>query len=160
MCLKPYPLRFRIPEIDRTYELIDLNLPEERDYICLESLDFIKDKNNLKIVNIIQLIDEEINIGRNKYNDIIDDDISVSRDHAVLKYNKYNKTLFLENKNGRYGTLVLVRGNIKINEEKTFFQIQNTHISMELTKKKNFDKIGKESFQFNIIYDNFKDNQC
>ena len=25
---------------------------------------------------------------------------------------------------------------------------------MELTNKKNFDKIGKESFQFNAIYDN------
>ena len=78
----------------------------------------------------------------------------MSREHAVLKYNKYNKSLILENKYGRYGTLVLVRGNIKVNKEKTYFQIGNTHISMELTNKKNFDIIGKESFQFNIIYDN------
>ena len=28
---------------------------------------------------------------------------------------------------------------------------------MELTNKKNFDKIGKESFQFNVIYD-YNDN--
>ena len=154
ICLKPYQLRFRIPEFNKTYELIDLNLPEELDYICLESLDYIKDKNNIKTVHIIQLKDQEINIGRNNYNDIIDNDISVSREHAVIKYNKYNKSLFLENKNGRYGTLILVRGNIKVNKEKTFLQIQNTHISMELTNKKNFDKIGKESFQFNVIYDN------
>jgi len=154
ICLKPYPLRFRIPEIDRTYELIDLNLPEEKDYICLESLDYIKDNNNIKKVHIAQLIGEEIYIGRENYNDIIDDDMSVSRAHAVIKYNIYNKSLFLENRYGRYGTLVLVRGNIKVNEEKTYFQIQNTHVSMKLTKKKNFDKIGKESFQFNVIYDN------
>ena len=131
-CLKPYQVRFRIPEFDRIYELIDLNLPKETDYICLESLDYIKDNNNIKKVYIVQLNDEEIKIGRNNYNDIIDEDISVSSDHAVLKYNKNNKSLFLENKNGKYGTLVLVRVNFKVNEEKTYFQIGNTHISMEL----------------------------
>jgi len=88
----------------------------------------------------VQLTDEEINIGRNNYNDIIDFDISVSREHAVLKYDKFNKHLFLENKGGKFGTLVLVRRNIKINEEKTFFQISNTHISMELSNEKNFEK--------------------
>ena len=108
ICLKPYKLRFSIPEFDRTYELIDLNLPKETDYFCLESLDFIKDNNNIKKVHIVKLNDEEINIGRANYNDIIDEDISVSSDHAVLKYNKNNQSLFLENKNGKYGTLVLV----------------------------------------------------
>ena len=104
---------------------------------------------------------EDIFIGRANYKDIIDDDISVSRNHAMIKYNKYNQSLFLENKNGTYGTLVLVWGNIKI-REKTYFQIGNTYISMEFTNKKHFDKIGKESFQFNIIYDNYEngyDNQ-
>ena len=164
ICLKPYKLRFRIPEIDRTYELIDLNLPEEKDYICLESLDYIKDNNNIKIVHIVQLIDKEIYIGRANYNDIIDEDPSVSREHAILKYNKYNQSLFLENKIGRYSTLIFIRGNIKVREEKTYVQILNTHISIELANKKNFEKIGKESFQivpYNIIYvkNNEDDNQ-
>ena len=55
--LKPYQLRFRIPQIDRTYELIDLNLPEEKDYIYFESLDNIKDNNNNNniIIHIAQL---------------------------------------------------------------------------------------------------------
>ena len=158
ICFKPYQLRFKIPEIDRIYELIDLNLPKETDYICLESLDFIEDNNNNKIVHIVKLIDKILFIGRANYNDIIVEDTSVSRDHALLKYNENNKSLFLENKNGKYGTLVLVRGNIKIREEKAYFQILNTHISMELAKKTNFDKIGKESFQFNVIYDNNDNN--
>jgi len=161
ICLKPYKLRFRIPEFDRTYELIDLNLPEETDYFCLESLDYIKDNNNIKIVHIVQLIDGEINIGRANYNDIIDEDISISRDHAILKYNKYNKSLFLENKNGKFGTLVLVRGNIKVNEEKTYFQIRNTKISMKLTNEKKFNSIDKESSNkilYNTIYEIDSDN--
>jgi len=124
----------------------------------LESLDYIKDNNNIKKVHIVKLTDKDFLIGRADYNDIIDEDTFVSRNHAVLKYNKYNKSLFLENRDGRYGTLVLVRGNIKVKEEKTYFQILNTNISMELTNTKKFDKIGKESFQFNVIYDNNDNN--
>jgi len=132
LCFRPYHLRFRIPEFDKTYELIDLSLPEETDFMCLESLDYIKDNQNIKILHMIRLIDKEITIGRQDYNDIIDSDISISREHAVLRYNNNNGTLFLEDKNSKYGTLVLVRGNIKIKEEKTFFQIGNTYISIEL----------------------------
>ena len=132
ICLKPYRLRFRIPEFDKTYELIDLTLPKETDYICLESLDYIKYNNNIKILHIVKLIDEEIAIGRQDYNDIIDNDISISREHAILRYNKNNGNLFLENTNGKFGTLVLVRGNIKITEEKNFFQSGKAYISTEV----------------------------
>ena len=131
-CLKPYHSRFRIPEFDKIYELIDLTFPEESDYICLESLNYIRNNENIKILYIVQLIDQEINIGRQDYNDIIDNDTSISREHAVLRYNKNNGNLFLEDRNGKYGTLVLVRGNIKIKKEKTFVQIGNTYISIEL----------------------------
>ena len=131
-CLKPYHSRFRIPEFDKIYELIDLTFPEESDYICLESLNYIRYNENIKILYIVQLIDQEITIGRQDYNDIIDNDTSISREHAVLRYNKNNGNLFLEDRNGKYGTLVLVRGNIKIKKEKTFIQIGNTYISIEL----------------------------
>ena len=122
ICLKPYQFRFRIPEFNRIYNLIDLILPKEKDYICIESLDYIKNNNNIKTFYVVKLNDEEITIGRKFNNDIIDNDASISREHYVLIYNKYNGNLFLENKNGKFGTLVLVRGNIKI-KEKTFFQI-------------------------------------
>jgi hypothetical protein len=137
ICLKPYRLRFRIPEFDKIYELIDLTLPEEIDYIYLESLDYIKDNNNIKMVHIVQLIDEEITIGRKDNNDIIINDISISREHALLRYDKNNGNLFLEDKNGKFGTLVLVRGNIKITEEKTYFQIGKTYMEVK-EEYKNF----------------------
>ena len=135
-CLKPYPLRFRIPEFNKIYKLIDFILPKETDYICLESLDYFKDKGVIKTLHIVQLIDEEITIGRNKNNDIIDYDSSISSEHAILRYNKNNGNLILEDKNGKSETLVLVRGNIKITEEKTFFQIGDTKISMKLKGNK------------------------
>ena len=136
ICNKPYHLRFRIPEFDKIYELIDLTLPEGTDYIGLESLDYIKDNNNIKTLHIVKLEDQEITIGKQESNDIIHYDISESTDYAVLRYNKSNGNLFLENKSEKFDTLVLVRGNIKIKEEKTFFQIGNTKISMKLTASK------------------------
>ena len=63
-------------------------MPKELDYVILESLDYIKDNGNIKTVHLVQLNDEEINIGRYDTNDIIDTDISVSRKHAIMKYNK------------------------------------------------------------------------
>ena len=132
ICLKPYHLRFRIPEFDKTYDLLDLSLPEERDYICLESLDYIKDNKNIKILHIIQLEDQKITIGRNNYNDIIDYDSSISREHAILKYIKNDGNLFIEDKNSKYGTLVLVRGNLNLTKKKTFFQIGNIYISINI----------------------------
>ena len=69
MCLTPYPTRFKISEFNKEYELIDLNLPEEYDYMILESLDFIKEKDdkkgNIKRIHVIQLTEDEIYIGRN-----------------------------------------------------------------------------------------------
>ena len=67
----------------------------------------------------------------------------------------------MENKNGNFGTLVLVRGNIKANEEKTYFQIRNTKISIELTSEKKFNPIDKESSNkilYNTIYEINSDN--
>ena len=132
ICLTPYPTRFRIKELDRIYDLIDLNLPEECEYVILESLDYIKDKDNIKKIHVILLTNEEINIGRNKINDIIEDNLTASRYHAVLKYNKEQGEVILENKSHTYGTLVLVKGNIKMKNKVINLQIGNSVISAQI----------------------------
>ena len=135
VCRKPYPLRFRIPEFDRTYELIDLNMPKELDYIILESLDYMRDYNNLKNIHIVKLKDNnDINIGRYDTNDIIDTDISVSRKHAILKFNKETGKLNLVNLSEKFGTLILIKGNIKMKEKKIQFQVGKSFIQANLTK--------------------------
>ena len=130
--MTPYPTRFRIKELNRIYELIDLNLPEEFDYMILESLDYIKDKDNIKKIHVIKLVDEEINIGRNKLNDIIEDNLTVSRNHAVLRYNKNQGEVILENNSNTYGTLVLVKGNIKMMDKVINLQMGNSVISARI----------------------------
>lgn len=131
-CLAPYPTRFKIEELNKIFYLIDLNLPEEFDYMILESLDYIKDRDNIKKIHVIQLLDDEIYIGRNSRNDIIEDNLTVSRNHAVLRYNKYRGEVILENKSQTYGTLVLVKGNIKMKNEEINLQIGNSLISARI----------------------------
>lgn len=135
ICLCPYPLRFRIPEFNKVYELIDINEPEEFNYLVLESLDYIKEKKNIKKVHFIKLTDEVIKIGRSHTNDIKDDDISISRSHCELKFDKDNGNVILENKSEKFGTLVLIRNNIKMNENEIKFQVGRSLISAKLCTK-------------------------
>jgi len=136
MCLTPYPTRFKISEFNKEYELIDLNLPEELDYMILESLDFVKEKDdkkeNIKRIHVIQLKDDEIYIGRNGMNDVIDEDLTVSRNHAILRYNRAEGEVVLENRSETYGTLVLIKGNIKMKKKNINLQIGNSFITANL----------------------------
>ena len=135
VCEKPYPLRFQI-QFDKnkepiTYYLIDgLELPEDTDYMILESLTYVKNKKNYKNIYVIKLTGDDITIGGNDKNDIIDTDISEY--HSVLKFNKETGNITLENKS-KYGTLVLVKNNIKlIDGKKIYFQVGNKFFSTNL----------------------------
>ena len=172
ICLAPYPVRFRIPKLDKIYEFVDLNLPEENDYLVLESLDYIKKNINLKTLYLIQLLDKEITLGRHSENDISIRDLTVSRFHAVLKYDKENGNLFLENKSEKFGTLVLIRGNLKIKEEKINFQIGRSYVTayidnqnknnIEIEHKKEFisnkEENKNEKVENNKEFDIFNEN--
>ena len=121
------------------YELIDLTMPSELDYIILESLDYIKDNANLKTVHMVTLTGDEIHIGRYETNDIIDTDISVSRNHAIMTYNKENGKLILENLSEKFGTLVLVKGNIKMKDKNIHLQSGKSYIIAKLGEDKNLN---------------------
>ena len=149
VCCKPYPLRFRIPEFDRAYELIDLTVPSEFDYIILESLDYIKDHNNLKTVHIVNLNEDEIKIGRNDENDIIDTDISVSRRHAILKFHKDTGKLNLINISEKFGTLILIKGNIKMKENDIHFQVGKSYIKAQLKDEDDSSKLNTNNLKKN-----------
>ena len=149
VCCKPYPLRFRIPEFDRTYELIDLTVPLEFDYIILESLDYIKERYNLKTVHIVYLNEDEIKIGRNDENDIIDTDISVSRRHAMLKFHKDTGKLNLINISEKFGTLILIKGNIKMKENDIHFQVGKSYIKAQLKDEDDSSKLNTNNLKKN-----------
>ena len=92
ICKTPYPFRFKIAGIEKPFELISLRKPIGRDYIILESLNQMKDNCNIKSIHVIELNNEDLIIGRGHESDIRINDISVSRNHAKLKYNKEDGT--------------------------------------------------------------------
>ena len=129
-CNTPYPLRFR-NERDKVYYLIDLEFPKSN-YIILESLNYYEKENLIKKVYVVEL-KERITIGKEKDNDIIDKNIS--RFHAVLKYNQEKGNIILENLSEKFGTLVLIKGNIKMKEKNIHFQVGKSLIKLNLVKK-------------------------
>ena len=135
-CTKPYPFKFIYK--DQEFELIDIERPsKDEDYIILESLTFIKNGNNIKNIFVVKLTEENLYMGRNDKesnieNDINDEEVTISRRHAILKFNKENGNLTLINK-GRYGVLVLIKDNVKLTaNENIFFQVGKTYVEAEV----------------------------
>ena len=85
----------------------------------------------------MELTGEDIKIGRNETNNIIDSDPTVSRFHVILKINQENGFVTLTNK-GTFGILVLIRNNLQIDIGQTvYIQVSKTNIKAEVSKNEN-----------------------
>lgn len=144
ICKTPYPFKFKLPSIDKPFELIELQKPTNCNYIILESLNQMKENCNIKSIHVIQLADEEITIGRGHESDVRINDISVSRSHAKLKYNSEDGTLLLRDLKSKFGTLVLLKKPLTIKERKIHLQIGRTYIEAWLMGMAEFEKLRKE----------------
>ena len=103
--------------------------------MVLESLDYYIDEKICKTIHIIKLTNENISIGRDPENDLIEKDISISRFHAVLKYNKMTSKICIVNKSKKFGTLVLIKKPLKILDEKIHLQVGRSYIIANLKLK-------------------------
>ena len=140
ICKTPFPTKFRIKGLDKTFELIDIDRPTEQEYLVLESLNQMKNNSNFKSIHVIKLTGEDIIFGRNKECDIYINDISVSRNHALLKYNVNDGKILIKDLKSRFGTLVLVQKPLKINDKKIHLQIGRTYIGANTMYSKKFYK--------------------
>ena len=150
ICKTPYPFKFKLNGIKKPFELIEIQKPEGCDYIVLESLNQMKEKCNFKSIHVIQLTGEELIIGRGHESDIRINDISVSRNHAKLKYNVENGTLSLRDLKSKFGTLILIKKPLKIKEKKIHLQIGRTYVEAWLMRMTEFEKIRREKRQKNL----------
>ena len=90
---------------NKLYKIIEFKI-DFKNYISFENLTLDKQKN--KFIYVINLDKKkDIKIGRGHEANIILSDISVSRVHCVL--NVYNKNVYLQDNEAKYGTLVLVQ---------------------------------------------------
>jgi hypothetical protein len=110
--------------------LIDIIRPNNKNYIILESLNQLKDNNNLKSIHVIVLEDQKITLGRGHESDVRINDISVSRTHAVLIFNQSTGRLCLRDLKSKFGTLALLKREIKVKEKKLHLQIGRTYLEV------------------------------
>jgi hypothetical protein len=138
ICKEQYPLKFKYKNENdsKIKNLIEeYKEPEDEDYMVLESLDYYIDEKICKTIHIIKLTNENISIGRDPENDLIEKDISISRFHAVLKYNKMTSKISIVNKSKKFGTLVLIKKPLKILDEKIHLQVGRSYIVGKLEEK-------------------------
>ena len=151
VCEEPFPLKFTIKYKDneiKEYCLIDgLDLPDDTNYLILESLTYIKEKKNLKNIFVIKLTNDEVTFGRHEKNDMVDSDITISRYHARIKYNPESGEVNIIS-TGKYGVLILVKKSLKMsNDEKVYLQVGKSFVTLEQSEinheKKENDEIEK-----------------
>ena len=93
--------------------------------MILESLSCTDEKyNNKKYIYVLKLTDDDLTIGSNDKNDIIDTDKSISEFHTVIKFNKETGNITLVNESN-FGTSVLVKNIKLIDDKKIYFQVGN-----------------------------------
>jgi hypothetical protein len=113
LCKSPYPYVFKSQ--GRKYRLADVQLPDSGNFLWLESLTF--EKNSSRIVHVIKPTNgtgkTEWKLGRGHESDLRVSDISVSRCHAILKYDSTDsKRFFIEDNLSKFGTLVLSNNGV------------------------------------------------
>ena len=104
----------------------------------------MKENCNIKSIHVIQLGNDELIIGRGHESDVRINDISVSRNHAKLKYNPEDGTILLRDLKSKFGTLILIKNPLLIKEKRIHLQIGRTYIEGWLMGMAEFEKLRKE----------------
>jgi pSer/pThr/pTyr-binding forkhead associated (FHA) protein len=98
---------------------VEADIPQDKNYLLLESLTF--EKNSSRMVHLIMPDAEKkiYKLGRGHESDVRVSDISVSRCHALVKFNDSTGRFYLEDNLSKFGTLVLSKGSIDLQPEMT-----------------------------------------
>lgn len=109
ICHQIYPYVFKAH--GRKYPLIDLRKPKDN-YIVLESLCLENSTSRMVQILMPLLSNQTFKVGRGIDQEIRVADVSVSREHAKIKFQQ-NK-FYLEDNLSKFGTVVLVKKQIEI----------------------------------------------
>lgn len=136
ICKTPYPYVFKTQ--GRKYRLVDVDLPKSGNFLWLESLTF--EKNSSRMVHVIKPTQggkTDFKLGRGHESDLRVSDISVSRCHAIIKYDsEQSQRFYLEDNLSKFGTLVLSNnGQVELEQDQTkAIQIGRSVISFTVKK--------------------------
>ena len=152
-CYNELPLKFKID--NKVYELFNLEKPQDsEEYLLFESLNYLtKYQDYEKSIHLVKLKGNDniikVTIGRdghNKDNDIKIEESSVSREHAIIEYDKNQRTLLLKNISKSSDSLILINNILEINENKINLQVGNTLVETNLVTGEIFQK-NKDNYK-------------
>ncbi len=120
---------------DVVHDLIEIDKPETN-HIIFENIR--KNNNKNRNIYLYRIGDKKsINIGSLDHSDIIIKDTSVSNNHAF--FHIINDSIYLNDNNSKYGTLVLIQNDILLLLNKTFsFQHKDILVVFKLKEKNCF----------------------
>ena len=121
-----------IRHLGKLYEILDFH-SEFDNYITLESLTL--DKHNNKYLYVVSLDDKNtIKVGRGRDSNLVLSDISVSRVHCL--FHRENKTIYIEDNDSKFGTLVLIQSPVVHIDENVplHFQVGRTYFMTKIKK--------------------------
>ena len=153
-CKNQFPIKFKLENNDKTFYLIDIKEPTDCNYMILESIDYKQNDKYCKSIHLIKFLKkngEPFTIGRDNDNDIIDRDISISRHHAILRFNDRNGQISIQDWNSKFGTSILIRKPFNILDKTIYLQVGKTFIEANLMNKKDYFEEIKRNHKVIII---------
>jgi len=126
ICKTAYPYLFKVNQI--VYKLVEIQQPTSGHYMVMESLPL--EKNTSRTIHVLCFSDEKqtFNMGRGHESEVRVNDISVSRCHAIIKYQPDG--IYIEDNRSKFGTLVLLKDVLPLQVEYTAaVQVGRTVIS-------------------------------
>ena len=147
-CKEQLPLKFKLEENGKTYELLDIEIPYDKEYLLFQSLDYLNRTNEYQqSIHLVKLIGDkniiQITIGRDGHdrdNDIKIVDESVSRKQAIIEYDKECGSFILKNISQKSDSLILIKNILIINKYKIHFQIGKIFVEAFLENENEVDK--------------------
>jgi FHA domain/RING-variant domain len=130
VCKKGLPKKMKLN--DQIIELVTIEKPQTA-YLLLEK--FCRETRTISSATIIQFLSGEIiKIGRGHQCDLRISDISVSRYHSKIVYEKGQFRIY--DNNSKFGTLVMLQDPFRITEEKVAVQVGRTVVTFAQRKDK------------------------
>ena len=105
ICKHAYPYLFKVGM--QTYKLVDITKPASGHFMVMESLPL--EKNTSRTIHVLNFSNEKktFNMGRGHESEVRVNDISVSRCHAIIKYQP--EGIYIEDNRSKFGTLVMLK---------------------------------------------------
>ena len=126
---------------NQTYKLVDITKPVSGHFMVMESLPL--EKNTSRTIHVLNFSNDKktFNMGRGHESEVRVNDISVSRCHAIIKYQPDG--IYIEDNRSKFGTLVMLKDRFPLKLEYTSavqvgrtvisFTVRNTAIDKQHT---------------------------